>query len=112
MSYTVAAHTGSAPRSASLIVAGHLVFITQLGVPTRIFSASVAGKRLIVVGESFDPGAVILLNGDDQKTKNDPENPRTVLIGKKTGKKIKPGDSLKVRNPNGSVSADFFFTGG
>jgi len=33
------------------------------------------------------------------------------LIGKKVGKKIKPGDKLQVRNPNGSVSAEFNFTG-
>ncbi len=77
----------------------------------RIVSASVSGKHLIIVGENFDPGAKILLNGDEQPTRTDSQNPKTTLIGKKVGKKIKPGDKLQVRNPNGSVSAEFSFTG-
>ena len=76
-----------------------------------IVSASVEGKRLFVVGENFDPGAVILRNGVEQKTKNDPQNPQTALIGKKAGKKIKPGERLRVRNPNGTLSREFTFTG-
>ena len=65
----------------------------------RIVSASVQGKKLFVFGENFDPGAVILRNGEEQKTKNDDLNPQTALIGKKAGKRIKPGDKLQVRNP-------------
>jgi hypothetical protein len=34
---------------------------------------------------------VILLDGEKQKTANDEENPTTVLIGKKAGKKIASG---------------------
>ena|SRR2546422_4668148 len=75
----------------------------------RIISASVAGKRLFVLGENFDPGAVILLNGEQQITKNDAENPKTSLIGKKAGRKVKPGDKLQVRNPNDSISEVFIF---
>jgi photosystem II stability/assembly factor-like uncharacterized protein len=83
----------------------------QVCVAGRIISASVEGKKLFVVGENFHPGAVILLNGVEQKTKNDPQNPQTALIGKKAGKKIKPGDTLQIRNPNGSLSQEFVFTG-
>jgi N-acetylneuraminic acid mutarotase len=75
-----------------------------------IVSALVEGKRLFVVGKSFDPGAVILRNGVEHKTKNDPQNPQTALIGKKAGKKLEPGDKLQVRNPNGAVSEEFIFT--
>jgi hypothetical protein len=63
-----------------------------------------------VVGENFDPGAVILLNREEQKTISD-ENSKTTLIPKKAGKRIMPDDKLKVRNPNGSLSQEFTFTG-
>jgi N-acetylneuraminic acid mutarotase len=78
-----------------------------------ISMASVAGKKLFVVGENFAPGAVILINGLEQMTSNDSENPQTRLIGKKAGKKknLKPGDSIQVRNPNGTTSQEFIFTG-
>jgi hypothetical protein len=33
------------------------------------------------------------------------------LIAKKAGKKVKPGDKLQVRNPNGPVSPEFIFAG-
>ena len=77
----------------------------------NITGASVAGKKLFVTGENFDPGAVILLNGEERKTRNDDQNPATKLIGRKAGKKIKAGDKLQVRNPNGTVSQEFTFTG-
>jgi hypothetical protein len=70
----------------------------------------VQGKKLFVFGENFDPGAVILLNDEEQQTKHDSQNPETTLIGKKVGKKIKPGDKLQVRNPNGTLSEEFTFT--
>jgi hypothetical protein len=73
------------------------------GALVRIISASVEGKKLIVVGENFDRGAVILRNRVEQ-ARHDPQNPQTALIGDKVGKKIKPDDMLQVRNPNGSVS--------
>ena len=77
----------------------------------RIFMASVSGKKLFLTGENFHPGAAILLNGEEQKSKNDEQNPQTIMIGKKAGKKIKAGDHIQVRNPNGSISAEFTFTG-
>jgi N-acetylneuraminic acid mutarotase len=79
--------------------------------PPKITMASVAGKKLIVVGENFDPDAVILINGEEQKTRNDGQNPQTTLIGKKAGKKIRPGDRLQVRNPDDTLSEEFIFTG-
>ena len=68
-------------------------------------------KSLFVFGENFDPDAVILINGEEQKTRNDDQNPGTTLIGKKAGKKIKPGDRLQVRNPDDTLSEEFIFTG-
>ncbi|HSB07976.1 MAG TPA: kelch repeat-containing protein [Blastocatellia bacterium] len=77
----------------------------------KITMASVAGKKLIVIGENFYPDSVILINGEELKTRNDDQNPGTTLIGKKAGKKIKPGDRLQVRNPDDILSEEFIFTG-
>jgi len=86
------------------------VFDYQYATP-RITSASVARKNLLVGGENFDLGAVILLNGQEQNTTNDAANPQTGLVGKKADKKIRPGDRLQVRNANGTLSEEFTFTG-
>ncbi|HSE98158.1 MAG TPA: alpha/beta hydrolase, partial [Blastocatellia bacterium] len=77
----------------------------------RITGASVSGKKLIVTGESFKRGAVILLNGQPQKTKNDEQTPQTRLIAKKAGKKITAGQTvmLQIENPDGSRSEQFPF---
>jgi hypothetical protein len=77
----------------------------------KVTSASVSGKKLFLSGESFLVGAVILLNGEEEKTRNDDQNPSTMLIAKKAGKKIKPGDRVQVRNPDGTLSDEFIFTG-
>ena len=53
----------------------------------------------------------VLINREEQKTRNDDQNPQPTLIGKKAGKKIKPGDRLQVRNPDGTLSEEFIFTG-
>jgi Tol biopolymer transport system component len=108
--YSVAANPSTSSRTAALIVAGRLFTITQSGVPVRITGASLAGKKLFLFGENFDPGAVILLNGEKQITRNDSQNPKNTLIGKKAGKVIKAGDRLQVRNPNGTLSEEFTFS--
>jgi hypothetical protein len=58
-------------------------------------------------------GVVILINGEEQKARNDDQNPRTRLIGNKAGKKknLKPGDRIEGRNPDGTTSEGFIFTG-
>ena len=78
----------------------------------KITAASVAGKRLLVYGENFDVGTVILLDGAKQKTANDEQDPTTMLIGKKAGKKITSGQTviLQVRNQDGRLSDLFSFT--
>jgi hypothetical protein len=81
-------------------------------VSMKITAASVSGKKLFVQGENFDTGAVILLDGEKQKTANDEQNPQTVLIAKKAGKKIAHGQTvtLEVRNSDGKLSEPFSFT--
>ena len=77
----------------------------------KITGASVTGKKLLIAGENFDSGAVILLDGKKQKTANDEQNPSTTLIGKKAGKKIAHGQmvTLQVRNRDDRVSEPFSF---
>jgi hypothetical protein len=77
----------------------------------KITSASVSGKKLFVVGESFQMGAVVELNGDEQATLNDDDFSH-LLRCKKAGKKIASGSTvtLTVRNPDGTVSEPFSFT--
>jgi N-acetylneuraminic acid mutarotase len=77
----------------------------------RIIRASVSGKKLFITGENFHAGAVILLNGEEQTSKNHEQNPQTRLIGKKAGKNVKAGDHIQVRNPDGTHSEEFIFTG-
>ena len=80
----------------------------------KIVEARLKGKKLIIMGENFAPGAEVFINGEKQKTKNDSDNPTTMLIAKKAGKKI-PGDevvSIEVQNTVGSSSTPFgFFSG-
>jgi len=82
----------------------------QIAVPS-ISNALITGKNLIVQGQNFAPGAMILLDGVPQTTLPDSENPSSSLIGKKVGKKIPPGQPvmLQVRNPDGATSSPFTF---
>ncbi|MEN3332353.1 MAG: hypothetical protein V7641_1718 [Blastocatellia bacterium] len=67
------------------------------------------GKNLLVEGSNFDTGAVILLNGEKQKTIHDDQNPTTRLTGKKLAKRAQSGDKLKVRNSDGSESSEWTY---
>lgn len=57
------------------------------------------------------PDGKVLVAGGENKTKNDVANPQATLIRKKAGKTINPGDRVQVRNPDGSLSEEFTFTG-
>jgi hypothetical protein len=77
----------------------------------RIRRADVKGKKLFVYGDDFEAGAVVLLNGENQKTSNGQDSQRELKC-KKAGKKIAPGQTvtLKVRNTGGLESDQFIFT--
>jgi len=98
----------------------HLYAATQAGVfdytagtgpAPKITSAVASGKKLFLFGEDFGDNAVVLLNGEDQTTRNDSANPQTVLIAPRAGMRIMPGDKVQVRNPDGSLSEAFTFAG-
>lgn len=111
VSYSVAAYTGSEPRTGVLTIAGQDFTITQTGTGPVITSIAIQGKHLIVRGENFDIGAVILLDGERQKTIHD-EADLTFLKGKKVAVRITPGQPVKiqVRNSNDVVSPIINFT--
>jgi photosystem II stability/assembly factor-like uncharacterized protein len=75
----------------------------------EIASVTVKKKKLFVFGSNFDDGAEILINDQPQKTRNDGDNPTTKLNGPKAGKKIKPGDRIRVRNSDGALSDEFIY---
>jgi len=76
----------------------------------EILGASVSGKKLFVNGNNFQMGAVVEKDGIEQNTKNDDDFSH-LLICKKGGKKIKPGQvvMLTVKNPDGTLSNAFSY---
>lgn len=109
VNYSVTANTGIG-RTGRMTIAGQNISVTQAPANLKIIRATVSGKKLFVSGDGFDEGAVILLNGEKQKTVNDMADPSTSLVAKKAGKKIKAGDRLQVRNADGRLSQEFIFT--
>jgi len=79
----------------------------------RIFTARVKGKKLILTGENFMQGAVVLVNGEPQKTRNDEESPSTTLIAKKAGNRIPDNAAvtIQVQGANGLSDKFPFFKG-
>jgi hypothetical protein len=73
----------------------------------RITGISISHKKLTVLGERFDQGAVLLLNGFAQKTENDSENLATRLVARRSGRIVKTGDKLQVQNHDGKLSPEF-----
>lgn len=75
----------------------------------QITSARLKGNKLVVTGENFGDGSVILVNGEAVGTRSDPDNPSGILIAKKAGKKIPPDAmvSVSVQNAVGFTSRGF-----
>lgn len=78
----------------------------------EITGASASGKKLFVSGQNFAMGAVVEVDGKEQKTVNDENDASHVLRCKKAAKKIAPGSTatIVVSNPDGTSSAPFSFT--
>jgi hypothetical protein len=90
-------------------------FTIQSGGPITngpvITHAFLKGPKLMIEGSHFQDGAIVEMNGADQKTVNlDP--PDQALRCKKAGNKIAVGATvnLVVRNPDGTRSGGFMFT--
>lgn len=87
--------------------------VTFLPIP-RIEGVSIYGKELTIVGDGFDKGAVILVNGNVQKTGYGlaPTISTVSLLSKKAATKIAPGETVivQVRNVYGFTSPPFSYT--
>lgn len=82
--------------------------IIQSDSQPRIFSARVKGKKLILTGENFAPGAVVMIDGVPHKTRNDEESPSTTLIAKKAAKFIPNGTAVNIQVQSGSTLTEKF----
>ena len=76
--------------------------------PPLIFNVRVKGKKLIVTGQNFANGAVILVNGEPQKSANDSDDPSTVLIAKKAGKNIADNTAVNIQVLSAGATSDKF----
>jgi hypothetical protein len=84
------------------------VFMARIGLGPTITRAEIKGKHLNITGNGFEQGAVVLMDGAQQKTVF---KSGSSLKGKKAGQRINPGQTvrLQVRNPDGSTSSEFSF---
>ena len=86
-------------------------FVARFQIGPTVTKVVAKGSKLIITGANFDEGAIIVLDGEEQRTRNDDQNPKSELVGKKAGKKIAPGQSviISVKNPDGMMSLEFRF---
>lgn len=101
------------PRNAG----GRDIFIAKIDPnanPDRpvLLQAVISGKNLILYGAAFDPGAVLRVNDEAVKTRNDDPDPTQVLFAKKAAKRIGGGQTvqLQIENANGKKSNFLFLT--
>ena len=81
-----------------------------LDLSPKITAAVRNGKQLLVSGLRFEDGASLLINGEMQnKVANDTQTPSTSIVARKAGKRIKSGDVLLVKNPDGLSSNEFTY---
>jgi hypothetical protein len=75
----------------------------------RIVNVGIDGKNIVLLGDHFDAGSIILVNGAAERTLHDATSPATTLIGKKLRKQFDPGQNveLKVRDSDGGLSPGF-----
>lgn len=110
--YSVAANPEPDSRTGTLTAQGETFTVSQDAAGSKPLITSTlrkSEKKIFIYGINFDRGSVILLNGEDQKTIYDSDNPRTVLIGKKLGRWLQPGDKLVIRSASGGLSPEYVY---
>lgn len=110
--YSVASNGDSNPRTGTISVQGETFTVSQdAGGQPPIITGTFrkSEKKVFIYGINFDGGSIIFLNGDPQKTLYDGDNPGTILIGKKLGRWLQPGDRLHVRNSAGASSPEYLY---
>lgn len=110
--YSVAVNPEPGSRTGTLTVQGETFTVSQDAAGSKPLITSTLRKsvrKVLIYGINFDGGSVILLNGEDQKTLYDSDNPRTILIGKKLGRWVQPGDKLRIRSSLGLLSPEYTY---
>jgi hypothetical protein len=74
----------------------------------KILNVRVKGNKLILIGENFTDGAVILVNGEPQRTRNDSDNPSTILIAKRAGNRIPDNTVVIIQVQSANSVTDMF----
>lgn len=82
--------------------------------PPTIVYAEWTGKNLLVEGENFADGAIVLVDGQRFKSANDEAYPSNFLHAKKAKKKVARDQviQVQVQNPDGATSNEFTFYSG
>jgi hypothetical protein len=77
-----------------------------------LIQAVISGKNLILYGQGFDAGAVLRVNDEPTKTRNDDPDPTQILFAKKAAKRIGAGETvqLQIENTSGKRSNLLFLT--
>ncbi len=110
--YSVAINPETSSRTGTLTVQGETFSVSQDAAGSRPLITSTLRKsdrKILIYGINFDGGSVIFLNGEEQKALYDSENPGTILIGKKLGRWVQPGDKLRIRNSLGVFSPEYTY---
>jgi hypothetical protein len=102
--FVLAIGAAGLPSSSSSV---HASVIEPQNAP-RITNARVKGRKLILTGENFADGAVILVNGEPQKTRNDEGSPSTILIAKKAGTNIPDGAAVNIQVESANAISEKF----
>ncbi|MEK6286387.1 MAG: SBBP repeat-containing protein [Acidobacteriota bacterium] len=96
---------------------GRDIFIAKIDPNTNpnrpvLLQALISGKHLILFGQNFAPGAVLRINDEPTKTRNDDPDQSQILFAKKAAKRIGAGQTvqLQIENPNGKRSNFLFLT--
>jgi endo-1,4-beta-xylanase len=101
--------TGYRPKPAYFALKEALVQLAN-SAPT-ISDAQRDRKKLFIDGRGFLEGAELFINGERQKKVfNSLESPSVTLVAKKSGKKVRTGDILLVKNPDGLFSNEFVYS--
>lgn len=74
-----------------------------------IINATKNGKQLVLTGIRFLENAQLFINGEKQKVRSDENQPLVMLIAPKAGKRIKSGDRIHIKNPDGLISNEFVY---
>src|SRR5690242_10255011 len=64
--------------------------------PPKIISARIKGSKVIILGENFTPGTVVMVNGQAVKTNADSESPSSILVAKKINKVAQMGEQINL----------------